>query len=147
MNIDDDFDDDYEGSGFDAEEPKDINGQGESKGYFDLLDITDPKSSYFFLSDDVQDELQGTDKKMMKCHSCGHKFIGEIYDGCPECYGANTEELIAGIDDEIETHEKPNMECLSCGHKFIWEIYNGCPECFSSDTQQFSRSIDEEDDY
>jgi len=99
MNCDNGFDDefgddfDYEGSGFDAEDPKDINGEDNSKGDFDPLDITDPKSAYFILSDDVQDELKGTDKKMMKCNSCGHKFIGEIYDGCPECFSSNTEEI------------------------------------------------------
>lgn len=93
------IDDDFEGSGFDAEEPKDINGQGESKGDFDPLDITDPKSAYFILSDDVQDELKGTDKRKMKCFSCGHKFIGEIYDSCPECFSANTEELIIGVEE------------------------------------------------
>ena len=152
MNIDNDFDDEYnedfdhEGSNFDASETRDIPGEGNSKGDFDPFDITDPRSAYFFLSDDVQDELSGTDKRKMKCNSCGHKFIGEIYDGCPECYSANTEELITGIDDEIETHEKPNMKCLSCGHKFVGEIYDDCPECFSADTEEVIAGIGDEED-
>ena len=88
MNLDEEFDDEYD---------EDINHDtagDDQPGGFDPLDINDPKSAYFSLSDDVQDELQGTDKKKMKCHSCGHRFVGEIYDGCPECYSANTEELI-----------------------------------------------------
>jgi len=52
----------------------------------------------------VQDELRGTEKKKLKCLSCGHKFVGEIYDICPECFSPDTEEVIAGIDDEEHEH-------------------------------------------
>ena len=101
MSFDDEFEDDfdYEESGFD-DEPQDINGHEESEEYFDPLDITDPKSAYFFLSDDTQDELKGADKRKMKCNSCGHKYIGELYDFCPECFSPNTEESIDYMEDE-----------------------------------------------
>ena len=94
------------------------------------MDIANPVSAYFFLSDDAQDEISGTHKKKMKCHSCGHRFAGESYESCPECYSFNTEEVVAGIDSEEE-----NMKCLDCGHTFAGEMYDRCPECFSSDAE------------
>jgi Zn finger protein HypA/HybF involved in hydrogenase expression len=153
MNYNDEFDDDYdddfndEGLGLDAPEPRDIPGEGKSKGNLDPLDITNPVSAYFFLSDDVQDEIQTDGKKGIKCLSCGHRFVGETYDNCPKCFSSNTEEISNGIDNEIETDYKPKMKCLSCGHVFQGDITDDCPECYNSDTEQFIRSIDEEDDY
>jgi hypothetical protein len=58
----------------------------------DPLDITNPASAYFFLSDDAQDEISGKDLEKLKCQSCGHRFKGEIYDSCPECFSPDTEE-------------------------------------------------------
>ena len=58
------------------------------------LDIANPASAYFFLSDDAQDEISGRGKKRMKCRSCGHRFMGEVYDRCPECHSVNTEETV-----------------------------------------------------
>ena len=69
MNDNDEFDDEYddhfneEGLGFDPPESSDIPEEGESGGDIDPLDITNPMSAYFFLSDDVQDELAGSEKK------------------------------------------------------------------------------------
>ena len=60
---------------------------------FDPMDITNPVSAFFFLSDDAQDELQGSDKAKMSCLTCGHRFVGETYDNCPKCFSSNTEEL------------------------------------------------------
>jgi len=109
----------------------------------DPLDIANPSSAYLFLSDDAQDEITGSDKRRMKCLTCGHRFTGEIYDRCPKCDGLDTEELLSFIDDEDEGREGDNMKCLDCGHTFVGEIYDSCPECFSMDTEEVS---DEEDD-
>ena len=91
MSWDDEYDEEYDDatSYDDSDLTHEIEG-GDHSGGLDPLDITDPKSAYFFLSDDAQDELQDTDKKMMKCNSCGHKFVGEIFDGCPECFSPDT---------------------------------------------------------
>ena len=59
----------------------------------DPMDISDPASAYFLLSDDAQDEITGSDKRRMKCLDCGHSFVGEIYDRCPECFSSDTEQL------------------------------------------------------
>ena len=101
MDYDDEFDEEFVDppedwdSEIKSHENKDI-----AENSSDPLNISDPKSAYFFLSDDVQDELNGEDKTRMKCLSCGHKFIGEIYDDCPECYSPDTEELISRINDD-----------------------------------------------
>jgi len=29
----------------------------------------------------------------MKCLDCGHAFVGENYDRCPECFILDTEEI------------------------------------------------------
>jgi len=65
-----------------------------SVGGFDPMDITNPVSAYLFLSDEAQDEITESDKKKMKCLDCGHTFIGEIYDRCPECMSMDTEKMI-----------------------------------------------------
>ena len=67
----------------------------------------------------------------MKCQSCGHRFAGESYESCPECYSFNTDEVIADIDSE-----KEYMRCLDCGHTFAGETYDSCTECYSTDTEE-----------
>ena len=47
------------------------------------MDIANPVSAYFFLSDDAQDQVSGSGKKRMKCLFCGHWFTGEIYAKLP----------------------------------------------------------------
>ena len=64
----------------------------------DPMDIANPVSAYFFLSDNAQDEISGSDKKKMKCASCGHVFKDGIYDRCPECFSSDTED-VAGEKD------------------------------------------------
>jgi hypothetical protein len=71
---------------------------GDSEGRFDSMDIANPASAYLFLSDDAQDEIIGSGKKRMKCLFCGHRFVGESYDRCPECFSSDTEEKIPIID-------------------------------------------------
>jgi rubrerythrin len=51
--------------------------------------------------DDAQDEISDTDKTKMRCLTCGHKFIGEIYDDCPECFSPNTEEISERDNDNF----------------------------------------------
>lgn len=63
------------------------------------MDIANPVSTYFFLSDDAQDEISGEKKENMKCGSCGHTFTGETYDSCPECFSLDTEEAADEKDD------------------------------------------------
>jgi hypothetical protein len=63
-----------------------------SEGRLDPTDITDPASAYFLLSDDAQDEIAGSDKKRMECRACGRRFMGEIYDRCPECFSSDIHE-------------------------------------------------------
>jgi Zn finger protein HypA/HybF involved in hydrogenase expression len=147
--FDDDYDDDFNGDDldFDSPGPRDLSGEGKSKRDLDLLDITNPMSAYFFLSDDAQDELKAGGRKVIKCLSCGHGFVGETYDNCPRCFSSNTGEISNGIDHEIEIESKAKMKCLTCGHIFQGDIFNDCPECYSADTEQFILSIDDEDDY
>jgi len=114
-----------------------------AEGGFDLMDIVDPASAYFFLSDDAQDEITGEKKKNMKCGSCGHRFAGEAYESCPKCYSVNTYEVVSGIDGENEVAEEANMKCIDCGHRFVGETYDSCPECFSPDTEEV---VDGKDD-
>ena len=64
-----------------------------SEGGFDPMDIANPLIVYFFLSDDAQDEISGSDREKMKCLSCA-QVHGETYDSCPECYSAITKEAV-----------------------------------------------------
>jgi len=66
-----------------------------SSGSVDPMDISDPASAYFLLSDDAQEDINATGKKKMKCRSCGHRFTGEIYDRCPKCDSLETEEVLS----------------------------------------------------
>jgi hypothetical protein len=116
--------------------------EGSGSG-LDPMDISDPASAYFLLSDDAQDEIAGSDKKRMKCRACGHRFTGEIYDRCPKCDSLNTEEVLSFIDDDEAGGEVPNMKCLDCGQTFIGEIYDRCLECFSADTEQMTEENDD----
>ena len=70
-----------------------------AEGGFDPMNIVNPVSAYFFLSDDAQDEIRGSDRKKMKCLSCGHRFSGEINDSCPECLSSDTEDVADEKDD------------------------------------------------
>jgi hypothetical protein len=91
MDWDDEFDDGYDEIGNSSQRGGLTDNQG-SNGNFSPFDISNPASAYFFLSDDAQDEISGKDKKKMKCQSCGHRFRGETYDSCPECFSTDIEE-------------------------------------------------------
>jgi hypothetical protein len=105
MDFDDDFDEEYddalgyEDSDYNPPKSGDMADKAEAGEGLNPMDITDPASALFFLSDDAQDDLQGSDKKKMKCLSCGHRFMGEIYDDCPECFSPNTEEAVEETND------------------------------------------------
>ena len=108
------------------------------EGRLDPMDIPDPASAYFLLSDDAQDEIGGSDKKRMKCRVCGRRFMGEIYERCPKCDSLDTEEVLSFLDGQDEDGQGPNMKCLFCGHTFAGQIYDRCPECFSMDTEEIN---------
>jgi hypothetical protein len=98
MSWDDEFDEEYddaleyEDSDYNPSESGDMTDEDEAGNGFDPADITDPASAFFLLSDDTQDEISNTDKTKMRCLACGHKFLGGIYDDCPECFSPVTEE-------------------------------------------------------
>jgi len=92
MDWDDEFDDGYDEMGNSSQQGGLTDNQG-SNGNFDPLEISNPASAYFFLSDHAQDEIGGKDEKRMKCQSCGHRFVGKSYDRCPKCDSVFTEEV------------------------------------------------------
>ena len=92
MDWDDDFDNGYDEVN-DSSQQHGLTDNQEADGNFDPLDISSPVSAYFFLSDDAQDEISGKLKKKMQCQSCGHRFIGEVYGSCPECFRSDIKEL------------------------------------------------------
>ncbi len=141
MDWDDEFDNGYDEIGNSSQQHGIIQDQETNSG-LDPVNITNPSSAYFFLSDDAQDEISGKDKKKMKCQSCGHWFKSEIYDSCPKCDSVFTEEIFSFIEDE-EVSQNPNMKCLLCGHTFLGETYDSCPECFSPDTEEWEEEMDE----
>ncbi|MFH1349490.1 MAG: hypothetical protein ABII26_01000, partial [Pseudomonadota bacterium] len=106
MSRDGEYDEEYDDATVydDSDLTHEIEG-GDHSGGIDPLDINDPKSAYFFLSDDAQDEIAGGEKKRMKCNECGHRFRGTEFDDCPECFSADTEVLISGIGDEEKDHD------------------------------------------
>ena len=136
MDWDDEYNDGYDDTGHISGSNESIADKTGAEGGLDPMDITNPISAYFFLSDDAQDEINGGKKKKMRCRSCSHTFVGESYDSCPECFSVNTEGITPGIDDEENIAAGVNMKCLNCGHTFVGEIYDSCPECFSSDTEE-----------
>ena len=97
-----DWDDEYDNGYNDRDNASQQDGfmpDKSAEGGFDPMDIVNPVSAYFFLSDDAQDEISGEKKKNMKCGSCGHRFMGDIYDSCPECFSLDTEEAGDEKDD------------------------------------------------
>jgi predicted Zn-ribbon and HTH transcriptional regulator len=138
MDWDEEFDEMIHGGDRTGSIMDEVSGVG-----LDPMDISDPASAYFLLSDDAQDEIAGSDKKRMKCRVCGRRFMGEIYDRCPKCDSFDTEEILSFIAGEDDGHEIPNMKCLSCGHTFVGDIYDRCPECISSDIEQMAEENNE----
>lgn len=96
MDWDDEYDNGYDGMGDSLHRDESVTDMA-AGGRLDPMDITEPASAYFLLSDDAQDEISGGDRKKMKCLSCGYMFMGEIYDSCPECFSPDTEEVMMGI--------------------------------------------------
>ena len=92
MDWDDEYDNGYNDISHTSQRDRSMPDTGNSDGGLDFKDIANPVSAYFFLSDDVQDEISGGKKKNMKCGSCDHRFSGEIYDRCPECFSSDIEE-------------------------------------------------------
>jgi len=90
MDWDDEYDDGYDQVN---------NASHRDESALDPMDIANPVSAYFFLSDDAQDEISAGKKKNMKCGSCGHTFVGESYDSCPEGFSPDTEKAADEKDD------------------------------------------------
>jgi hypothetical protein len=105
MDFDDEFDEEYddaleyEDSDYNPPKSGDMADKAEAGEGLNPMDITDPASALFLLSDDAQDEISGTDKTKIRCLTCGHKFLGDIYDDCPECFSPNTEEAVEETND------------------------------------------------
>ncbi len=93
MDWDDELDNGYGDVNDTLHRDNSIHDKIDSDGGIDPLNITNPVSAYFFLSDDAQDEISGRRRKNMKCGSCSHRFAGESYESCPECFSPDTEEL------------------------------------------------------
>ena len=60
---------------------------------FDPMNLDDPESAYFFLSDDAQDEIQNPQKQKLRCLLCGHEFLGQKSNHCPVCYSMEFSEI------------------------------------------------------
>jgi len=99
MDWDDEYDNGYDDMGHASQRDGSMPDKGSSEGGLDPMNIANPVSAYFFLSDDAQDEITGEKKKNMKCGSCGHRFVGEFYESCPECFSSDTEEVADEKDD------------------------------------------------
>jgi len=98
MDWDDEYDSGYDDLDYGSHQEESIPDKS-AEGELDPMDIANPVSAYFFLSDDAQDELSRNDRKNMRCLSCGDRFMGEIYDSCPECFSLNTEKMADEKDD------------------------------------------------
>ena len=59
----------------------------------DPLDFSNPDSAYELLSEDAPDDIEGAGGRKMKCMVCGHVFMGEPYDDCPECLRPEIREI------------------------------------------------------
>ena len=94
MDWDDEYDNGHDDMSHTSHGNNSMSDTGSSEGGLNFKDIANPVSRYFFLSDNAQDEITGSDKREMKCLSCGHMFTGEMYDSCPECFSSDTEEVI-----------------------------------------------------
>jgi len=93
MDWDDEYDNGYNDMDNGSQRDGSMPDKSSSDGGLDFTDIANPVSAYFFLSDDAQDEISGGKKKNMKCGSCGHRYAGEFYDICPECFSSDTKEV------------------------------------------------------
>ncbi|MBL7216765.1 MAG: hypothetical protein ISS62_03655 [Desulfobacteraceae bacterium] len=93
-----DWDDGYDNMDY-SPHREEATSDKSAEGGLNAMDITSPASVYLFLGDDAQDEITRGGKTRMKCFSCGHLFIGESYDRCPECFSLDTEEAADEKDD------------------------------------------------
>ena len=94
MDWDDEYDNGYNDMDNASQRDGSMPDKGSSEGGLDPMNIANPVSAYFFLSDDAQDEITRAKKKNMKCGSCGHRFAGEFYESCPECFSSDIAEVI-----------------------------------------------------
>ncbi len=79
----DDFDDEHEDDSYGSF----LGDHDASANDLDPFNLSDPVSSFLYLSDDVQKELENPLNRKLKCLLCGHEFFGRKTDHCPICYG------------------------------------------------------------
>jgi len=85
MDYDDDFDNQFDSDSVRSSPDYDLsNDQGGSETNLDPLNFRNPMNAYFILSDDAQDKLGSPQKRKLKCLLCGHEFLGQIGNYCPE---------------------------------------------------------------
>jgi hypothetical protein len=73
MDWDDEFDSGYDGIG-DSSQQHGIIDEKRNNCDFDPMDVANPISAYFFLSDDAQDEISVRKRNTIICRSCGLRF-------------------------------------------------------------------------
>ncbi len=96
----DDFSDEQYGYEIEGRDIHSVNSEfvsskeaDESENGFHPLNIRDPLSAFLFLSDDIQDKLENTEKRKRECLTCGHELFGQIGDYCLKCYGMEFREI------------------------------------------------------
>ena len=95
MDYDDFYDDHYQDHSYGPSSGSELpEHQSEDEKNLDSFDFHDPESAYFFLSDDVQEEIQNSLDRKLKCLLCEHEFVGRKTDHCPVCYGMLLEEWV-----------------------------------------------------
>ena len=95
MDYDDDFSNGYGSDPLGSSSDYNLsNDQSGAEKNIDPLNIRDPESAYFFLSDDAQDEIQNPQNRKLRCLLCGHEFLGRKTDQCPICYGTQFSQII-----------------------------------------------------
>ena len=94
MDYDDDFFDQYDSDPVRSSPDYDLSDdQGKGGNGLDPLNIRNPVNSYFFLSDDAQDEIQNPQNQKLRCRLCRHEFLGRKTDQCPICYGTQFSQI------------------------------------------------------
>jgi len=95
MDYEDDLDNHFDSDPLGSSSDYDLsNDQGGVEKHLDPLNYRDPVNSYFFLSDDAQDEIQNPQNHKLRCLLCGDEFLGQKTDQCPICYGRQFSKII-----------------------------------------------------
>ena len=74
MDWDDEYDNGYHGTDYDAHRDNSMPDTRDSDGGLDFKDIVNPVSAYFFLSDGAQDEITGEKRKAAVYYKKAYRF-------------------------------------------------------------------------